>query len=114
AVRRRDDEAGLHDRRGGRGPRRIPGEAGTGLVRLPLVLLTGLTPSNGRPAHTKLIPSLTCWNLLPDCSLLFAAQPKLPGSSQPMPHPVPAQLVGLGDSRVRYGRATAARGASRN
>ena len=39
AVRRRDDPAGLHDRRGAGGPRPVPREARAGLVAVPLVLL---------------------------------------------------------------------------
>ena len=39
-VRRRGDPAGLHDRRGRRGPRRVPGEARPRLVPVPLVLLS--------------------------------------------------------------------------
>ena len=39
AVRRRSDAAGLHDRGGGRGPRRLPGPPPAGLVEFPLVLL---------------------------------------------------------------------------
>ena len=42
-VRRRGDPAGVHDRRGGRGPGRLPGEAAAGLVGLPLLLLTPVT-----------------------------------------------------------------------
>ena len=39
-VRRRGDPARLHDRRGRRGPRRVPGEARPRLVAVPLVLLS--------------------------------------------------------------------------
>ena len=39
-LRRRGDPAGLHDRRGRRGPRRVPGEARPRLVAVPLVLLS--------------------------------------------------------------------------
>lgn len=38
---RRGDAPRVHDRRGGRGARPVPGEAGPGLVALPLVLLIG-------------------------------------------------------------------------
>ena len=41
AVRRGGHPAGLHDRRGGRGPRRLPGKAGSGLEPVPAVLLSG-------------------------------------------------------------------------
>ena len=44
-LRRRGDPAGLHDRRGRRGPRRVPGEARPRLVPLPLVLLTLASPA---------------------------------------------------------------------
>ena len=40
-ARGRGDPARLHDRRGGRGPGCVPGEACPGLGALPLVLLTG-------------------------------------------------------------------------
>ena len=39
-LRRRDDPPDLHDRRGHRGARRLPREAGPRLVRVPLLLLT--------------------------------------------------------------------------
>ncbi len=40
AVRRRGHPAGVHDRRGRRGPRRVPGEARPGLEPVPALLLT--------------------------------------------------------------------------
>ena len=39
-VRRRGDAIGVHDRRGGRGPRRVPGEARPRLVAVPALLLS--------------------------------------------------------------------------
>ena len=40
-VRRRGDPAGVHDRRGRRGPRRVPREASAGLDPVPALFLTG-------------------------------------------------------------------------
>src|SRR5262249_25574256 len=50
AVRGRGDPACLHDRRGGRGPGCVPGQARPGLGGLPLVLLTQ-PPSAGPEAY---------------------------------------------------------------
>ena len=55
AVRGRGHPAGVHDRRGGRGPRRVPGEARPRLGPLPLLLLTS------QPMVTASYRSLRNW-----------------------------------------------------
>ena len=53
ALRGRGHAAGVHDRRGGRGPRRVPGEAGARLEPVPLALL------NSTPHVSHATPSLS-------------------------------------------------------
>ena len=64
------DPAGVHDRRGRRGPRRLPGEAPPGLVPLPLLLLT---PSHHRLVRVSVTYSAT--EILTSRRLDHAVQP---------------------------------------
>ena len=57
----RGDPAGLHDRRGGRGARRVPGEARPGLVPVPLLLLTGARKPGVRASARPHPARLTQW-----------------------------------------------------
>src|SRR5262249_51620510 len=53
-ARGRGNPARLHDRRGGRGPGRVPGEARPRLDPLPLVLLTGAaSPGEATPGTPR-------------------------------------------------------------
>ena len=66
-ARGRGDPARLHDRRGGRGPGRLPGEARPGLDAFPLVLLTGWHRRAGiaerRTGRRALTPQVHHWRM---------------------------------------------------